>query len=116
MNISRFLRILFGSVFLVIPNGPLECGSPAPAFRAVLAPLPLSRQHSEFTSVLAATAKGQEKAGVAYGAGKSDTPVHRASSNVTVVETEVCGSSVMMLHPDNINLSGDCHKQIQQGC
>src|SRR6267142_1291398 len=35
---------------------------------------PQFRQHSEFTSVLAARAQGQENAGVGYKAGKSDTP------------------------------------------
>jgi hypothetical protein len=35
--------------------------------------LPQSGQHSEFTSVLAARAQGQENAGVAYREGKSDT-------------------------------------------
>src|SRR5882724_2611663 len=37
--------------------------------------LPQFRQHSEFTSVLAARAQGQENAGYGYRAGKSDTPV-----------------------------------------
>ena len=37
--------------------------------------LPQFGQHSEFTSVLAACAQGQENAGVAYRAGESDTPL-----------------------------------------
>ena len=39
---------------------------------------PQFRQHSEFTSVLAARAQGQENAGVAYRVGKNDTPLKRA--------------------------------------
>ena len=39
------------------------------------ATLPHSRQHFGFTSVLVARAHGQERAGVGYGARKSDTPL-----------------------------------------
>ena len=40
--------------------------------------LPQFGQHSEFTSVLAARAQGQENAGVGYKAGKSDTPLNKS--------------------------------------